>query len=126
MRWSRGISYSGYDRHGKLKYLSGRPDDPGVWSAHPRPVEPEQSEEALHLLCDAFDIPEDQKYCLRPEDDLMAIYGSIVGPRSWDDMEFERLWMNLDESLGRDLSKQEFESLSTVGDVVRLVAGRQP
>ena len=53
----------------------------------------------------------------------MAIYNSMVGPRSWDDMEFERLRMNLEASLGRDLSVEEFESLETVGDVVHLVAG---
>ena len=47
MHWLRGIAYSGYDRHGKLKYLSGRPDDPGVWSAQPRPVGPGPLGEAL-------------------------------------------------------------------------------
>ena len=122
-RWLRGLCYSGYDRCGNAKYLLGRDADPAQcdidW------VSSAVRDEALALLCDSFDIPEHQMYCLRRGDELMSIYQSFVGPRCWDDMEFERLWMALGELPGGKLSSDEFAGIKKVEDVVRAVAERR-
>ena len=122
-QWIRGMCYSGYDRDGNAKYLLGRSNDPAQYEVDGVPAA--IRDEALALLCDSFDIPECQKHCLRRDDELMAIYHSFVGPRFWDDMEFERLWMALDELPGGKLSSEEFEAIKTVEDVVRAVAKRR-
>jgi hypothetical protein len=121
--WIRGLSYSGYDRDGNAKYLLGRANDSAQCEVDGVPAA--IRDEALALLCDSFDIPERQMYCLRPDDELMAIYQSFVGPRSWDDMEFERLGMAIDELPGAPLSEQEAQAIKAVEDVVRVVAARR-
>lgn len=122
-QWIRGMCYSGYDRNGNAKYLLGRINDPAQCEVEGVPAA--IRDEALALLCDSFDIPERQIYCLRPNDELMAIYHSFVGPRSWDGMEFERLGMAIDELAGTPLSEQEAHAVRTVEDVVRVVAVRR-
>jgi hypothetical protein len=117
------MCYSGYDWRGNAKYLLDRSTDaaqcdvPGV----PDDVR----DEALSTLCDSFDIPKRQMYCLRPHDELMAIYQSFVGPRYWDDLEFERLWMALDELPGEKLDVDAFQSIKSVGDLICFVAERR-
>jgi hypothetical protein len=122
-QWIRGMCYSGYDRRGNAKYLVGRDTDPALCDVDGVPAT--ARDEALALLCDSFDIPERQMYCLRRDDALMAIYQSFVGPRSGDDTEFERLWMALDELPGGNLSSDGFEAIRTVEDVIRTVAKRR-
>lgn len=122
-RLIRGMRYSGYDLHGDLKYLLGRTPDPTQCDMDGVP--PEVRDEALAVLCDSFDIPERQMHCLRRDDELTAIYQSFVGPRFWDDMEFERLYMALGKFPGGKPSFEEFETIKTVGDVVCAVATRR-
>ena len=126
MRWLRGLAYSAYDGHGKLKFLLCRSSDVRAWLAESPPTAPETLEKALNLLCSSFDIPTSQRHCLRPDDDLMAIYKSKVGPRSCDSFEFERLVIELSGLPGPKLTHQDVSSLKTVGDVVRLAAARLP
>jgi len=122
-RFTQAFGYSGYDRRGDLKYLAGRSPDPAALDIDG--VDPAVRDEALLLLCDAFDIPERQRYCLRLDDRLMAIYESMVGPRWWDDLEFGRLWMNIDELPGRDLTEEQCRAIETVADVIRVVSRRR-
>lgn len=119
----RGLRYSGYDRRGNLKYLLGRAADPAMCDVSGVP--PDVRDEALALLCESFDIPEQQMHCLRPGDELMAIYRSIVGPRFWDDMELERTRMAIDELPGPKLTDEEAQAVATVADLVRVVAARR-
>jgi hypothetical protein len=123
IEWIRSSFYSGYDRRGNAKCLLGRANDPAQCEIEG--VSTADRDEALTLLCDSFDIPERQKYCLRPGDELMAIYRSFVGPRSWDEMEFERLETAINELPGAPLSEQESRAIKTVADVVRVVAARR-
>ncbi len=122
-RWIRGMCYSGYDRRGNAKYLLGRADEPAQCDLDGVP--PAIRDEALLMLCDSFDIPERQMYCLRPDDELMAIYQSFIGPRYWDDMEFERLGMALEKLLGTEISQSEFESIRSVRDLIYFVDARR-
>ena len=122
-RWLRAISYTGFDRRGRLKVLQARPPSPEAVDV-PN-VSPDIRDEALGLLCDAFDIPAQQMHCLRPADELMGLYQAMIGPRWWDDLEFERLAISLDEVTGPDLSDEAFRGLRTVGDVIRFVAERR-
>ena len=84
MRFIRAFGYSGYDRRGNLRYLTDRSPDPE--SLRPEGVDTAVRDEALNMLCDAFDIPGRQRYCLRLDDELMAIYEAMVGPRWWGDL----------------------------------------
>jgi hypothetical protein len=119
----RGMCYSGYDRNGTVKYLLGRSSDPGQCEVQGIPAA--IRDEALAILCDSFDIPERQMYCLRPDDKLMAIYQSLVGRRLCDDMEFERLGIAINDLGGASLSEQEAQAIKTVEDLVRVVAARR-
>lgn len=82
-------------------------------------------DEALSLLCDSFDIPGRQMHCLRRDDELMAIYHSFVGPRSWDDFQFERLWFALEKLPGGKVGVEEFHRIKCVGDLIRFAAERR-
>ena len=115
-RWIRNIRYSAYDRQGDLKYLMDRASDPSLCRVEGIPAR--IRDEALKLICESFDIPSRQMFCLRPDDELMAIYRSLVGPRTWDELQFERLGIGID----RKLSDREFLALKTVEDVVRAIA----
>ena len=88
-------------------------------------MSPDIRDEALGLLCDAFDMPAKQMHYLRPADELMWLYQAMIGPRWWDDLEFERLAISLDELPGPDLSDEAFRDLQTVEDVIRFVAERR-
>jgi hypothetical protein len=123
VHWLRGICYSGYDRRGNAKYLLGRVAD--ATQCDLEGVPPQVRDGALALLCDSFDIPERQMYCLRRDDELMAIYRSFVGPRFWDNLEFERLGLSLDKLPGPKMTTEEFLTMKTVGDVIRMVAARR-
>src|SRR5205814_1808691 len=112
-QWIRGMCYSGYDRRGNAKYLLGRPSDPTACDV--RGVPPDIRDEALALLCNSFDIPERQMHCLRPQDQLWAIYRSFVGPRFCDDFQFERLGLSLDKlPAGKVDPKEFYEKVQTV------------
>ena len=82
-------------------------------------VSPEAVDLALDIFCDAFDIISEQKYCLRPSDRLMDIYSAMVTGMS-DDLEFERLGMNLDKieaGTPEDMDKP----IETIEDLCRWV-----
>ena len=101
----------GYDSAGDVKYLLGRASDPGLCVVPGVPAA--VRDEALRIFCEDFDIPQRQMYCLRPDDELMAIYRSFVGRSS------------LDELPGPEPTDEELASVKTVADVIRLVARRR-
>lgn len=74
----------------------------------------------MRLFCDAFDIPDEQMFCLRASDTIHDIYRAMVAP-THDDMEYERLGMNLEDGIGRALSEDESKSFVTIEDVIRFV-----
>jgi hypothetical protein len=89
----------------------------------PPGVDPVAAERALGLIVDGFGIPSIQRHCLRPDDELLALYRSFTPPGWPDCMEFETLHLFIERSLGRPLSEAEWQGVRSVGDVVRLVAG---
>jgi hypothetical protein len=107
-----------WDAHGKLKYLLARDSDPTACVV--AGVPPQTAERALRLFCDAFDIPDEQVFCLRPSDLIHDIYLAMVVPPG-DDMEYERLAGNVEEAMGRALSDDEFKSFVTIEDLIRFV-----
>ncbi len=115
--------HSVYDSRANLKYLLGRDANPAQCDVDGVP--PAVRDEALAILCDSFDILERQMHCLRGDDELAAIYQSMVGPRLADSMEFERLWMSLDELRGEKVTAEEVETIKTVEDLIRAVARRR-
>jgi hypothetical protein len=124
IKWIRGLCYSGYDWRGDAKYLLGRAVDPT--QSDVEGVPPDIRDEALGLLCQAFDIPERQKHCLRGNDALFDIYRSFTGPRFWDELQYERLGMSLDKlPAGKVDPKEFFERVLTVADLVRFTAARR-
>jgi hypothetical protein len=123
IRWIRALRYSGHDSSGDAKFLIGRAVDPAQCNIEGVP--PEVRDEALKLLCESFDIPQRQMYCLRADDELLAIYRSFVGPRPFDELQFENLWLSLDELPGPKVSPEEMETIKTVSDVARAVAARR-
>jgi hypothetical protein len=106
----------GWDDHGRLRYLLTRDSDPTACVV--AGVPPQASERALRLFCDAFDIPDEQVFCLRASDSIHDIYQAMVAP-THDDMEYERLGMNLEKAIGRALSDSEAKSFVTIEDVIR-------
>lgn len=122
-RFFQAFGYSGYDRSGRLKILVGRPAAPEAVSV--AGVADTVRDEALQLLCDAFDIPAHQQYCLRLNDSLASLYQARIGPRWWDDMEFERLVLAFNELPGPELTTEQLQAITTVEDVIRLVAERR-
>jgi hypothetical protein len=121
--WWRGVRYTGYDRNGNAKYLAGRLADPSATAVDGVPAA--VRDEALTLLCDSFDIPVRQIHHLRRDDELMAIYRSLIGPRSWDQFEFERLALALDNLPGRNFHIADVVRLKTVEDVIHEVASQR-
>lgn len=119
----QAYTYSGFDWRGRLKLLLNRKPNPDALVAEDISVE--ARDEALHLLCEAFGIPESQQYCLRPCDELRTLYDAIVGPRSWDSMEYESLVVALDSLPGPTITVDSFRALTTVGDVIRFVDERR-
>jgi hypothetical protein len=112
----------GYDRRGDAVFLANRPPDPealqvaGIPAASP--------DQALELVCKAFEIPRRQMYCLRLSDELMDIYRSFNGMRSWDRLEYISLAMGLDRLAGGRVPREEVQQLQTVEDVIRFVSSR--
>jgi len=111
----------GWDRHGRMRFLADR--KPDRHSARLSGIDPAVADKALEIIWRAFDIPKSQRYCLRPHDDLLALYHSIYPPGWPDCMDFETLWLLLERALGRSLSRADRESATTVGGVMRLLAG---
>ena len=95
--------------NGKLRYLIARDPIPTLLELKGIPFD--FVRRVLSIICESFDIPGSQMYCLRLEDNLADIYrtfveGSLFGIS--DDMEYERLYFGLEEMLGdfepKDLS----------------------
>lgn len=123
MGWMRkvldAITYSGYEG-GYAKYLIGREPDKEVCQING--MRQEDVDAVLRVICESFDIVEEQRFCLRPEDNLGDIYRSFHGPLDCcDDFEFERLWWELERLSGRILTQQECESIHRVRDVIEFV-----
>jgi hypothetical protein len=88
-------------------------------------VDPSAVEAALTLVCDAFMIPREQRYSLRPADELLWLYREGYLFRIADSMEFEHLFLGIQDVLARSLKEREVAAIRTVGDVIRVVgAGR--
>ena|SRR5436190_12949341 len=107
-----------YDGEGRLKYLLPRESNPAACAF--AGVSSQTTQCALRLFCDAFDIPEEQMFCLRPSDIIHDIYRAMV-PSTYDDMEYERLGINLEEAIRRALTNDEAKSLVTIEDIIRFV-----
>jgi len=108
---------------GRLRCLRGRTADRAL-SQVPG-VDERYTDRALELVCSAFLIPAAQRYCLRPDDTLTFLYLGGFKRRLVDDMEFENLFLSLDEAIGRQLSDDEKQGITTVGDVVRFLKERE-
>lgn len=112
-----------WDWRGRLKYLLSREADLAACAVRGVPLE--VTAQALRLFCDAFDIPDEQLYCLRPGDRIHDIYCAMVRGIS-DHMEYEQLFISLDETIGRELSESELTSIETIEDLVRFVHANSP
>ena len=121
-RWWRSLTYSGCDWHGDAKYLAGRVADPAAISVNG--VSPDVRDTALKMFCECFGIPERQMHCLRRNDELMAIYQSMSGPKLCDQFEFERLCLAIDGLSNGEADRVDVSKLKTVEDVIREVADR--
>jgi len=105
-----------------MKFLAGREPDPE--SARLPGVDPAIADDALAMIWRAFGIPKAQRYCLRPDDNLLALYHSIY-PSGWPDgMDFETLFFLVELALGRPLTEDDRRSTFTVGSLMRLLASR--
>jgi hypothetical protein len=113
----------GIDWRGRLRFLLGRDSDPK--RCVPRGVDSATAGRALELIWESFAIPRGQRYCLRPDDELLTLYQSITPPGWPDCMQFETLHALLEQALGRSISVAELSGLRSIGDVVRLVASAQ-
>ncbi len=76
---------------------------------------------ALDCFCDAFDIPDSQKYCLRPHDRINDIYEAMTKNQWWDDCELERLNSNVENIVGRKISEAEGKQVNTIEDLIRFI-----
>jgi len=114
----RFFSNPAWDSKGRFTYLLDRESDQNLCVVSGVPLE--VVDEALKLFCDAFDIPDEQRYCLRPSDQMMDIYKAMVTGFS-DDLEFERLTMNLDKAIGRKITDEESVTIKSLEDLVRFL-----
>lgn len=105
-------------KEGKLRCLLDREALPAASVVEGVPSE--SVEQALRMFCDAFNIPTEQQFCLRPSDRIDAIYREMAQGMI-DDMEYERLVMLLEEALGRKVSEQEIVAIVTIEDLVRFL-----
>jgi hypothetical protein len=121
--WWRGFRYSSYDSRGNAKCLLGRETDPT--QSDVEGVPPEVRDAALKAICKSFDITQKQMYCLRATDELMTIYRDMNGPRTFDQLQFERLGFEIEDAVGSQLSVSEILNIKTVADVIRGVAQRR-
>ena len=111
----------GIDWRGRWRLLAGR--DPDPVRCIPTGVAQAAAERAVGLVSDAFGVPAAQRYCLRPDDELLVLYRSVTPPGWPDCMEFETLYLFIERALGRPLAEAEWQGVRSVGDVTRLVAG---
>ncbi|HEX3625067.1 MAG TPA: hypothetical protein VH280_06565 [Verrucomicrobiae bacterium] len=112
------FSNPAWDNQGKFAWLLNREASPDACAIDGVP--PEIVDAALHLFCHAFDIPDAQRFCLRPSDRVQDIYLAMVNGLH-DDLEYERLAMNIDKLIARKVSQQKIQNFITVEDVIRFV-----
>ena len=107
-----------WDRHGKLRYLRER--EPNLGACSIEGISSEETARSLALFCDAFDIPESQSSCLRLTDHIRDIYDAMT---TWltDDLEMERLLLNLQEQIKRPVTEEEQQKLQTIEDLIRFL-----
>jgi hypothetical protein len=120
MTWIQALIKGGYNWRGQMRYLLGREADPSLCQVSG--FDSATVERALDAICGAFSIPLKQRYCLRPEDSLLEMYKSIT----WlaDRMEFEILFLDLEQICGREIDLQEIKRIGTVGDVITFIASK--
>jgi hypothetical protein len=73
----------------------------------------------LAIFCDAFMFKRRYSFSFRPEDVVMHVYRHTTGPIA-DEMQLERLTMDIRESFGVDLA-DTFDQNATLRDIVQLV-----
>ena len=112
------FSNPAWDSKGKSVYLLNRRSSAEACSVVGVPAK--VIDRALCMFCDAFDIPEEQRFCLRPSDRICDIYGAMV-TGNHDDWECERLMMNVKELIKRQLSQEECGSIVSIEDLIRLL-----
>jgi len=98
-----------YDEAGNAKCLRGRTPDPSASAIAEIPDS--VRDEALVAVCKAFGIPVRQMYCLRSEDSLLSLYQGMNGLRNFDALQFESLWFELQDIIGRKLSARKLRGL---------------
>ena len=106
----------------QLCWLLDRTSHPDLWrAAYFETGQQEKLEESLLWICDAFLLPRERMYALRPSDRLWDIY-KRQNPSSWDNMDYETLYDDF-ESAGHDPAILERHDL-TVRQIVLLHAGK--
>ena len=125
MKWPWWLHWRnpGMDRHGRFRFLLGREPDPA--QCVPPDIDSAAAKRAVDLVSEAFGVPAAQRHCLRPEDELLALYRSIHSLGGPDCLEFEMLHILIEQALGRPLAEAEWTGFRSVGDVARVFAGAQ-
>ena len=76
----------------------------------------------MDVICEAFLIPDGQKHCLRPADELMAIYKSVNWSGRADSLEYATLLMALEDRFCIEITEDELLQIKTVADVAHVVS----
>ena len=106
MKWASKFlcnlnSVLGWNSSSRLKYFENRVPATGACAADGIPTE--TVNQALNMFCEAFDIPAPQRLCILATDRIQDIYRSMVILA--DDLECERLLLNLEKAIDRRLSQ---------------------
>jgi hypothetical protein len=121
--WWRSLNFNAYDKRGNAKFLLNREADPKKTAVEG--ISSEVRDQALTLLCKSFNIHMRQMYCLRLDDDLMAIHRLMDGTKALSKLEFDSSRLALNDLPGPPMTATEWHAINTVEDLIRLVASRQ-
>ena len=78
-------------------------------------------ERTLVIFCNAFLLKSAMRFQFRPDDRVMDIYKGTTGPVA-DEMQLERLTMDIEEEFGVDVL-DTFDETTTLADLVSLSMG---
>ena len=92
-----------------------------LWLAAIPPQDRRGVDELLSAVCDAFMIPLDYRFRLRPSDKLETFYRRNTRGQFGDSLEYERLMLRLEDSFGIDAERLAKQKACTVGTLVRWV-----
>ena len=102
----------------RLNFLRARRDHERLWLAAIPDSDRARVDKLLAAICEAFMLPEQFRFRLRPSDDIHELYHSNV--RGFpDSMEYEALEFFLTHECGADSSDLFFNQPCTVGMLVR-------